>query len=780
MVRRSHKFGVDANRPVVVEAGPRLGALADTVVDPAAIAESGVAWVRLNFVLGPWLEHRDTARFQGRTWAETYRVIIDRFLDRGLNIYGLVGHEAVKPLPDFFRDPKLQTPFGDTATAQTWIARYAETFADIVALYADRVTVFEAFNEPDAWHGAFRPWIHPSWFAEMLEAVHRKVKVEMGAHPVKLISGPLQGLEVNENRAPTQYLRETYQYGCQYLGWGQPDRPYPFDGIGYHLYVKEAYNPDWADQEYQVRQLYRRYVDGMMRVIRAAEGPDATRQLYISEVGWPSNRDTPEEKAFQANNLRLAFELMQADPAVALAIWFCTEDFEPGRGNYGLYQMRRVTPDGRKPAFHYLKAFCERFGAGVVQGTLRDEAGSPASGYQITISGATVTGSVVTGRNGGFRFDSLPTGGHRLSVVGTGVSRLVDCDGHSTVTLDLVLPLIQPLSQGVIAGALRDQLGAPQLGRQITLSGQGRTLSVTTDAVGAYRFDGLAVGAYTLGVVGADLTRHVWSNGITPVVLDLVLPAASAANRGVISGTLRDRLGVPQVARRITALGPLLARTVSTDGGGQYRCEALPAGVYAVYVEGSELSQSVYCDGSSPVSLDLTLPAAPTPARGVVSGVLRDQAGEVLVGRKIVLELLNAGLTRSSDTDSQGRYRFDSLPAGSYRISVTGTDVAHTVWMDGVAHAVIDLAIRALAMQTGVGGIGGVLRNGAGLLQVGRHVTLIGGGLSRATFSGADGAYKFDGLPDGTYLLSVPAAGVMRYVWSNGQTPVLINLVVNG
>ncbi|MBC8254967.1 MAG: hypothetical protein H8E35_13220, partial [Ardenticatenia bacterium] len=355
MVRRTHRIGLDANRPIVTEPGPRQGALSDTVADPQAIGDSGAAWVRINFVLGPWSGPTDPSRYQGRTWAQAYTTIIDQFLGNGLNIYGLIGHEAVKILPSFFRDSRRQTPSHEAAQAQRWIADYAANFGEIVRLFQGKVNLFESFNEPDDWHGGHQHWIHPTWFAEMLQAIHRQARLELGLGDVNLISGPLQGLEVNDNRLPTQYLRDTYQYGRQYLGWGQPDRPYPFDGVGYHLYINEGFNPDWEDQAYQVRHTYRRYIDEMKRVIRAAEGPSSSKQLYISEIGWPSNRDTPEDREFQARNLSLALELMANDPAVAVGIWFCTEDFAPGQKHYGLYLRKQVKPGGSKPSFDHFR-----------------------------------------------------------------------------------------------------------------------------------------------------------------------------------------------------------------------------------------------------------------------------------------------------------------------------------------------------------------------------------------------------------------------------------------
>jgi hypothetical protein len=376
-MHRTHKIGLDANRPIFVD-GPNQGALAPTVADPEVIASTGAAWVRLNFVLGPWSGPNDQIRHQGRTWAETYATIVDRFRERDLSIYALVGHEIMKSSPDFFRAPGREMSSQQVAQAQRWIDAYADNFLEVVKLFHPQVKFFESFNEPDDWHGQQRPWIHPTWFATMLQAIYRKVKLEMGIQDVVLISGPLQGLEINANVAPTTYLRQAYQYGKQEFDWGQPGRPYPFDGVGYHLYIKEGFNPNWELQEREVRETYRRYVDQMLGVIRQAEGADTPKQLYVSEIGWPSNRDTQEEKEFQARNLSLALELLVSDPAVALGIWFCTEDFDPGRKFYGLYQMGRVTPEGRKPAFTAYKAVTER---------LREPEAAPARGPQPTPPG---------------------------------------------------------------------------------------------------------------------------------------------------------------------------------------------------------------------------------------------------------------------------------------------------------------------------------------------------------------------------------------------------------
>lgn len=356
MTTRTHKIGLDANAPIYIS-GDQAGAIQHRLRNPDILAETGAAWVRINFLLGPWSSPNDSALHQGRTWAETYHQVIDQYLARGMQVYGLIGHESVRSsvgLPHFHRDHIDHT--SDYDKAQQWIADYVNNFDQIVGLFQDKVTVYESFNEPDDWHGGKRWWIHPTWFAHMVQQIHQRIKVERGLTTIKLITGPLQGLDVNFNHSPTDYLRQTYQYGKEFLGWGPTH--YPFDGIGYHLYIEETFHADWIVHKQAIKTKYRDYMNGMLRVIRHQEGPTTSRQLYISEIGWPSNQDTAESKERQAEAMQLELALMRDDPAVALGIWFCTEDFDPPHKHYGLHLMGNSGLDGRKPAYAAFQAFC--------------------------------------------------------------------------------------------------------------------------------------------------------------------------------------------------------------------------------------------------------------------------------------------------------------------------------------------------------------------------------------------------------------------------------------
>jgi hypothetical protein len=349
----NYKIGIDANRPI----DPRTGRIQPQVADPGVIASTGTGWVRLNFVLGPWSSPNSDTLYEGRTWAQAYGQIISGFRDRGLNVYGLIGVEAMPKGPgDRFREPP---PHG--TVSDQWLEQYVESFSTIVEMFHDDVQAFESFNEPDDWHGQNRNWVHPGWFAIMLQRIYEAVRSKPELERVKLVSGPLQGLEANRNVA-VHYLQNTYRTGKAWFGWGRAGIAVPFDGVGYHIYVQTNFDPDREGQEHAVRTTCRRYLHAMHQVIRQEEGQD--RPLYVSEMGWNSRIDRQEiqrREEFQARCLQAGLETVYTDPLVELGVWFCTQDFGTRTSNmfFGLYRPGKLTPEQRKPAFHTFKAFCE-------------------------------------------------------------------------------------------------------------------------------------------------------------------------------------------------------------------------------------------------------------------------------------------------------------------------------------------------------------------------------------------------------------------------------------
>ena len=335
------KIGIDANRPV----DPLTGQVNPRLSDPAIIAETGAGWVRINFVIGPaWSGPQDPG-FQ-----QTYRGILDGLRNRDIKIYALVGHEAMPTLPeDQLRGaPPAGQPHHE------WIDRYVQTFVQIARIFHDRVDVFEAYNEPDDFHGGGNNWIHPGWFAVLMQALYTQLHADPVTRSVFLVSGPLQGLhnddEHHNGNGGARYLRSTYQEGKARYGWGS-SAPFPFDGVGYHLYV--AQSP--ASSNEKIRQKYDEYMSQFRQVIDEEEG--AAKPIYLSEFGWMSNFGNED---FQIRAMQLGLDLALNDPSLALVIWFCTQDFgsEDNHKFYGLYRQGSLDAGDRKPVYNLFRTIC--------------------------------------------------------------------------------------------------------------------------------------------------------------------------------------------------------------------------------------------------------------------------------------------------------------------------------------------------------------------------------------------------------------------------------------
>ncbi len=329
------KIGLDANRPI----DPDSGVASVQTGDPGIIADTGAGWVRLNFVLGRvWPSVADAG------WQERYSQIIAGFRSRGLKIYGLISDEAMSAPPgDQFRNaPPGGNPQDD------WINRYVETFVTIVRRFRNEVSVFESFNEPDDWHGGQSNWIHPGWYAVMIQAIHERVRADANLKDVRLVSGPLQGLHNDDqhhnNNGGADYLRRAYREGKQRFGWGSRV-PFPFDGVGYHLYV--AQSPSNSDT--QILAKYKEYLSALHTVVREEEGQ--AKPVYLSEFGWFSNHNN---ESFQERAMRLGLKTAVDDPSLALVIWFCTQDFGDDNDfkHYGLYRQGPISPENRKPGVY--------------------------------------------------------------------------------------------------------------------------------------------------------------------------------------------------------------------------------------------------------------------------------------------------------------------------------------------------------------------------------------------------------------------------------------------
>lgn len=129
----------------------------------------------------------------------------------------------------------------------------------------------------------------------------------------------------------------------------------------------------------------------------------------------------------------------------------------------------------------------------------------------------------------------------------------------------------------------------------------------TLEADGSFAFTGLAAGLYAVALAGheeAPSRSDIALDGRNQVVVDIVLPAeeappsaavaaADTGDQGIIAGFIPEAVG--DTARLVDAVGNERRQAVGADG--RFRFEGLPAGVYAVYVEGGFSQAEIVVDG---------------------------------------------------------------------------------------------------------------------------------------------------------------------------------------
>ncbi len=122
---------------------------------------------------------------------------------------------------------------------------------------------------------------------------------------------------------------------------------------------------------------------------------------------------------------------------------------------------------------------------------------------------------------------------------------------------------------GVIAGTLVDHQNRPVAGRQIRLTGPNLALSVTTGDSGAFRFERVAAGSYTVSVADSQVSQNFSHSGQGQVTLTLQLPPPPVqwlvnVQPGQALPLLVGDIGLPNTA--ITVISPTGRPTQVTSG----------------------------------------------------------------------------------------------------------------------------------------------------------------------------------------------------------------------
>ncbi len=239
---------------------------------------------------------------------------------------------------------------------------------------------------------------------------------------------------------------------------------------------------------------------------------------------------------------------------------------------------------------------------GILQGTVRGAQPGTTVTLRPLVPGWSWERQATTSAQGNYRFANLPAAPYEIELDPAHRVRAV-CDGIGTFTAPVID--LAGAARSVLRGQVLDAAAAPlpevlvQLWRGGQLIGES-----TTDGEGRFSFGGLPAGTYGLRVPALGLSRSdIALDGVADVAV--VLAPASAPAESAIEGEIVDAAGTPASALRVMLYrGTDLVAQALTDTQGRYAFEGLPAGVYAVSLEGAGLiHREVVLDGKSRVSL---------------------------------------------------------------------------------------------------------------------------------------------------------------------------------
>lgn len=309
----------------------------------------------------------------------------------------------------------------------------------------------------------------------------------------------------------------------------------------------------------------------------------------------------------------------------------------------------------------------------------------------------------------------------------------------------------------IYLGKVVDSKGAALAGAKLTAEKSGIVVQAMSDFSGGFTLS-LGAGTYVLAVSKTGYRQ-----------VSRALQLALGENRAAAPDTLFASVG--RLSGRVTSDGPAVPGALvtlaglspeagsgafTTDAEGRFGGDGLPAGTYGLtagadgFTESRIASLTVTAGGSSIADIALTA------NRGILSGTASLDG----VPAADVSVTANAyGISRSTVSASDGKYRIDKLPAGVFSVSVSRAGYsADKVHESQSLSANGSLAGLDFNLIKNAGSLSGTVTGAASASGI--RVSAAGKKGARA-YAVCDGAGRFTmaSIPADTYALSVAAPG---------------------
>ncbi len=416
---------------------------------------------------------------------------------------------------------------------------------------------------------------------------------------------------------------------------------------------------------------------------------------------------------------------------------------------------------------------------GRVAGYVISTTGQLLSGVRVRDRGQRVESAAETNALGEFRIVDIPPGRTTLRATKDGFEpgQVENFPIEAGVTRLYRFVLHPPAAQsGRIVGTVRSNAGQALSGARVVVRSGDSELVVEANAAGHYEAGELAAGQYRVSCSLTGFSAAVFE-GLAVVAgqdttQDIVL--TPAVQHGLVVGTVRNLASGPLANVLVRLVGEGVDRSTRTSADGRYSFGELAGGTYRVYATADGYLQATLSDlqvvAGQTTEANLTLTVDPATQRGRLVGTVRNEANAALVEASVTIT--SGDLTRQVLTNSAGRFEFNELPAGTYRIQVARNGYQTQV-VEGVPVAggqVTERNFTMLANAPSTGRLVGTVRNTGGEALQGVLVTATRTGAANVEVTtNAQGRYEVSDLAAGTYKV---------YYQKEGYQPTFVENVV--
>ncbi|KGX88751.1 hypothetical protein N781_09540 [Pontibacillus halophilus JSM 076056 = DSM 19796] len=396
--------------------------------------------------------------------------------------------------------------------------------------------------------------------------------------------------------------------------------------------------------------------------------------------------------------------------------------------------------------------------AGSIAGAILDSDTStaiPNASVELLTNDAIFLTSTTADGSGNYTFTDLSPGSYivRAQAANYSVNSVSSIVLASQVTSTDV-PLMP--SPGSISGTVTDEQTGVVLGGATVqvLDSLGNIVDATlTNGSGAYTFNNLATGSYTLVFT---------ANGYSKLVIGSVVEAGQTTTTNVsleeiagsLQGTVEDNTANAIAGALVTVYeNQIPVATALTDENGNYFIPDLAGGAYNVVITADNYqSQSLgttIVRGETTI-LNATLQDSPGTLTGSVSS-----SGSPLAGATIAIQN-QSGIISTTFTDSNGQYVIENLAPGSY--SVVASFSTYETQINGAIIEANTTTNVDFDLEQTPGGIAGeVLNAQTGIPIIGANVEVrfidSSGAIVATVFTDEDGMYRANDLAPGFYTL---------------------------